>query len=96
MIRFLWKQLVQLLTNTQPNMNTIILGDFNMSFENSHLQNLMQIYDLCPLIKKPTCFQSHNSTCIGNFLTYQKAMFKLSRLFETGLSDHHRLISVMK
>ena len=66
-----------------------------MSVENSHFQNLMQIYDLSPLIKEPTCFQSHNPTCIHNFLTNQKAMFKLSRLFETGLSDHHKLISVV-
>ena len=29
------------------------------------------------------------------YLTNQKAMFQLSRLFETGLSDHHKLISVV-
>ena len=45
-------------------------------------------------IKESTYFQSHNPTCIDNFLTNQKAMFKLSRLFETDLSDHHKLISV--
>ena len=73
----------------------VIFGDFNMSVENSHFQNLMQIYDLSPLIKEPTCFQSHNPTCIHNLLTNQKAIFKLSRLFETGLSDHHKLISVV-
>ena len=68
-----------------------------MFVENSHLQNIMQIYNLSPLIKKPTCFQSHNPTCIDNFLTNQEAMFKLSRLFESGSSDHHKLISaVMK
>ena len=68
-----------------------------MSVENSHLQNIMQIYNLSPLIKEPTCFQSHNPTCIDNFLTNQKAMFKFSRLFESGLSDHPKLISaVMK
>ena len=68
-----------------------------MSVENSHLQNTMQIYNLSPLTKEPTCFQSHNPTCIDNFLTNQKAMFKLSRLFESDLSDHHKLISpVMK
>ena len=54
----------------------------------------MQIYDLCPLIKEPTCFRSHNPTLIDNFLTNQKAMFKLSRLFKTG-SDHHKLISLV-
>ena len=73
----------------------VIFGDFNMSVENSHFQDLMQIYDLSPLINEPTCVQSHNPTCIDNFLTNQKAMFKLSRLFETGLSDHHKLISVV-
>ena len=56
----------------------------------------MQIYNLSPLIKEPTCFQSHSPTCIDNFLTNQKAMFKLSRLFETGLSDHHKPYVVMK
>ena len=66
-----------------------------MSVENSHLQNLMQINDLSLLIKEPTCFQSHNSTCIDKYLTNQKAMFKLSRLFETGFSNHHKLISVV-
>ena len=51
----------------------------------------MQIYDLSPLIKEPTCFQSQNPTCIDNFQTNRKAMFKLNRLFETGLPDHHKL-----
>ena len=73
----------------------VILGNFNMSTENSLLQNLMQMDDLPPLIKEPTCFQSRNPTCIDNVLTNQKAMFKLDRLFETGLSDHHKLISVV-
>ena len=73
----------------------VIFGDFNMPVENSHFQNLMQIYDLSPFTKEPTCFQFHNPTCIDNFLTNQKAMFKLSGLFETGLSDHHKLIFVV-
>ena len=66
-----------------------------MSVENSHLQNLMQIFDLSPLIKELTYFQFHSPTCIDNFLTNQKAMFKLSRLFKTNLPDHHKLISVV-
>ena len=73
----------------------VIFGDFNVSVENSHFQNLMRIYDLSPLIKEPTFFQSHDPTCIDNFQTNQKAMLKLSRLFETSLSDHHKLISLV-
>ena len=57
----------------------VIFGDFNMSVKNSHFQNLMQIYDFSPLVKEPTCFQSHHPTCIDNFLTNQKAIFKLIR-----------------
>ena len=73
----------------------VIFGDFNMSVENSHSQNLIQIYNLSTLIKEPACFQSHNLTWIDNFLTSQKSTFKLSRLFETSLSDHHELVSVV-
>ena len=75
--------------------HTVIFGDFNITIENSNLQNLMQIYDLPPLIKEPTCSQSHKPSCIDNFLTNKKAVFKLSTLFDTGLSDHHKLISVV-
>ena len=50
----------------------VIFGDFIMSIENCHFQNLMQIYDFSPLIKEPTCFQSHNPTCMDNLLTNQK------------------------
>ena len=63
-----------------------------MTTENLHLNNLMQIFNLNALIKTPTCYQSHNPTCIDNILTNQKALFKLSKIFETGLSDHHKLI----
>ena len=66
-----------------------------MSIENSHFQTLTQMYDLSLLIKEPTCFQSHNLTCIDNFLTNQKVMFRLNRLFKIRLSDHHhKVISV--
>lgn len=47
----------------------VIFGDFIMSIENCRFENLMQIYHLSPLIKEPTYFQSHNSTCMDNFLT---------------------------
>ena len=60
-----------------------------MSIENSHFQTLTQMYDLSLLIKEPTCFQSHNLTCIDNFLTIQKVVFRLNRLFKTRMSDHH-------
>ena len=55
----------------------------------------MQVFNLIALIKTPTCYQSHNPICIDNILTNQKALFKFSKTFETGLSDHHKLISTI-
>ena len=70
-----------------------------MTTENLYLNNLIQIFNLNALIKTPTCYQSHNQshnpTCIHNILTNEKALFKLSKTFETGLSDHHKLISTI-
>ena len=66
-----------------------------MTTENTHLNELLQIYDLTALIKEPTCYQSQNPNCIDHFLTNRKALFKHCQTFETGLSDHHKLISTI-
>ena len=55
----------------------------------------MTHYDLAAIIKKPTCYQSQNPNCIDHFLTNRKALFKHFQTFETGLSDHHKLISTI-
>ena len=36
-------------------------------------------------VQIPTCYYSHNPNCVDNLLTNQKALFKLSKTFETGL-----------
>ena len=65
-----------------------------MTTENNHLNNLLQTYDLTALIKEPTCYQSQNPNIIDHFLTNRKT-FKHCQTFETGLSDHHKLISTI-
>ena len=65
-----------------------------MTTENNHLNNLLQTYDLTALIKEPTCYQSQNPNIIDHFLTNLKT-FKHCQTFETGLSDHHKLISTI-
>ena len=75
--------------------NLILIGDFNLSTENQHLDALMQAYNLNNLINKPTCFQSNKPTCIDLILTNKKNLFKLSNTFETGISDHHQLVSTI-
>ena len=47
-----------------------------MLTENTHLNDLLQRYDLTALIKEPICYQSQNPNCIDHCLTNQKALFK--------------------
>ena len=73
--------------------NLITIVDLNISIENFHLNTLLQLFNLNTLTNSPTCYQSHIPTCIDHILTNQKPLFKFSKTFETGLSDHHKLIS---
>ena len=70
---------------------TILIGDFNLTFENN-LENFMNTFDLKCLINQPTCFQSSNPRCIDLILTNKKELFKNNDVFEVGISDHHSFI----
>ena len=71
--------------------NFVVIGDFNLSFESSHLEPIIQACDSNSRIKKPTCYQPHTPSCIDLILTNRKDLFQLSNTFKTGLSDHHKL-----
>ena len=75
--------------------NFVLFSDFNISTENPNLKNFMCSFDLESLIVSPTCYQSINPTCIDLILTNKKNHFMKSATFETGLSDHHKLITTI-
>ena len=75
--------------------NLFIIDDLNITTENTYLNDLLQIYDLSALIQEPTCYKSQNHNSIDHFLTNRKTFFKHCQTFETGLSDHHKLISTI-
>ena len=52
-------------------------------------------FDLERLIDSPTCYKSINPTCIDLILTNKKNHFMKFATFETGLSDHHKLITTI-
>ena len=70
----------------------MVIGDFNLSVENSQPEGIIQAYELSSLIKKRTCYQSNTPSCICLILTNRKHLFQLLNTVETGLSDHHKLI----
>ena len=56
--------------------HSFIMRDLNITRENTHLNDLLQIYDLTSLIKEPTCYQSQNLSYLEQLLTNQKVLFK--------------------
>ena len=75
--------------------NILLMGDFNLTIENKHLEELLSLFDIKSLISSPTCFQSINLTCIDLILTNQEDLFSNSNTCEVGISDHHHLVSTM-
>ena len=72
--------------------NFIVLGNFNAETSNPIISEFCATYNLKNLIKEPTCFKSlKNPTCIDLILTNRPKCFQNSNVFETGLSDFHKL-----
>ena len=44
--------------------NILAIGDFNLSVDNSYLEDFTQGYDLDSLIKKPNCYQSSTQVAL--------------------------------
>ena len=80
---------------TETYENIITLRDFNMTVKNPQLNGFMKLHDMPHLINESTYFQSHDPTCNDNILTNRKTMFKTSKTFESGLSEHHKLVSTI-
>ena len=71
---------------------TMLIENINLTFGNKSLQNLMRTFDLKCLVKKSTCFQFSNLTCIDLILANKKEHFKNTEVTEVKTSDHHSLI----
>ena len=52
--------------------NVLLSGDFNLTIEKKHLEELLNLFNLESLISSPTGFQSTNPTCIDLILTNQE------------------------
>ena len=78
--------------------NVILFGDFNVEVEEKNLSNFMSVHNLKSLIKQKTCFKNpENPACIDLILTNSPRSFQNSSVFETALSDFHKLtITVVK
>ena len=72
------------------------MGDFNMTTSNSISNQFLDTFALSPLNTDPTCFKnSKNPSCIDFLLTNFKPSFMKTIVFETGISDHQKMITAI-
>ena len=78
--------------------NIILIGDFNVSPEDSHMERFCGSYWLKNLIKVPTCHKNpQNLSCIDLILTNSALSSQSSGVIETVLSDlNEMIVTVMK
>ena len=73
------------------------MGDYNAEIIETNMSSFCEIYHLTDIIKQPACFKnSLNPSCVDLFLTNNANYFQKSSVFETGFSDFHIIVTVMK
>ena len=65
---------------------------------NTHMEEFCSVYNFKSLTKDPTCFKNpEKPTTIDHMLTNHPRCFQHSSVYETGLSDFHRVtLTVLK
>ena len=75
------------------------MGDLNIDTQknrpdtNHYLSDLCDTFSLANLISSSTCFKSLSGISIDVFLTNRTRSFHNTAITETGISDHHKLIT---
>ena len=78
--------------------NIIVMGDLNIDISNKRKDNNDFLSDLCDtfslqnIITGKTCHKSNAGTLIDIMLTNRPRSFHKTSIFETGISDHHKLV----
>ena len=78
--------------------NIIVMGDLNIDISNKRKDNHNSLSDLCDtfslqnIITSRTCHKSNAGTSIDIMLTNRSRSVHKTSIFETGISDHHKLI----
>ena len=75
-------------------MTKVVFGDFNLKISHPVMLSFMNNENFINLVKGNTCFKGKGS-CIDLILTNRSYSLKHTSSTETGLSDHHHLISSM-
>ena len=81
--------------NPDPNL-TLLLGAFNVKPEEAKMSEFLNMHSLKNLVSPKTCFKNpKRSSCIDLILTNCSRIFQNTGVFETGLSDSHKLAFIV-
>ena len=70
-----------------------MMGDFNANISESALTSLCNLFKFTNRDKKPTCYKNpNNPSYIDIILTNCVRSFHITYVFETGLSDSHKVV----
>ena len=73
--------------------NFVVLGEFNAQMSSPHMSEFCALYNFTNLIKEPTCYKNVDKpTPIDHILTTHARCFQHFGIYETCLSDFHKLI----
>ena len=71
----------------------ILMSDFNSEPHETFMSYFMELCIFKKIVKLPTCFKnSENPSCIDLFLTNRPGYFQDNLVFETDISDFHKLV----
>ena len=76
----------------------IIMGHLNIDTVDktkdtcNYLSDLCDTFSLTNIINGKTCFKAQKGTSINVLITNRPRSFHKTSIFETGFSDHHKLI----
>ena len=78
--------------------NFIVIGNCNSEKTNTHMEEFCSVYNFKSLLKDPTCLKNpEKPATIDHILTNHPRCFQHSVVYETGLSNFHRLtVTVLK
>ena len=89
----LWQSQKQLEASSERYEHFLIMGDFNADISDPSMTSFCTLFKLKSIVKEPTCYKNpENPSCINLFLTKCPRSFHNTCLYETGLSDFHKLV----
>ena len=83
----------QLEASSERYEHFLIIGDFNADVSDHSVTSFCTPFKLKSIVKEPTCYKNpENPSCIDLFLTNCPRNFHNTCLYETGVSDFHKLV----